>query len=82
MAGSYSHIVRGDGSFRGVDLIDDLGDAYEALEECYDMIQWLTKGNKRRIYEAHVLGHIARVCPSNVKECLSRVEFKNYWSSG
>jgi hypothetical protein len=39
MAGSYRHITNGDGSFRGVELLDNLGDACEALEECYDMIR-------------------------------------------
>ena len=43
MAGSYGHIVGKDGGFRGVDLIDNLGDAYEALEECYGMIWWLAQ---------------------------------------
>lgn len=38
MAGSFSHIVSDDdGSFR-MDLIDHMGDAHEALEECYDII--------------------------------------------
>lgn len=53
MAGSYRHITNDDGSFRGIDLIDDLGDAYEALEECYLMIQFLTGGDKAKIDEAH-----------------------------
>lgn len=49
MAGSYNHCVHHDndvsaedqGKFRGVDLLDHLGDAYEALEEMYGMIWWL-----------------------------------------
>ncbi len=41
MAGSWDHIVTKSGKFQGTRLIDDLGDAYEALEECYGMIQWL-----------------------------------------
>lgn len=43
MAGSYRHIVRDDNSFRGIDLIENLGDAHEALEECYDIIQELAR---------------------------------------
>lgn len=44
MAGSYSHITDDDtGRFIGVDLIDNLGDAYEALEECYGMVQYLAQ---------------------------------------
>ena len=41
MAGSYSHCVDDQGRFQGVKLLDDLGDAYEALEEMYGMIWWL-----------------------------------------
>lgn len=41
MAGSYKHCVNDDGSFRGVDLLDHLGDAHEALEEMYGMIWYL-----------------------------------------
>lgn len=42
MAGSYRHIVNHDGSFRGIELIDNLGDALEALQDCYEIIQRLT----------------------------------------
>ena len=41
MAGSYSHITDDAGRFAGAGLIDNGGDAYEALEECYGMIWWL-----------------------------------------
>ena len=41
MAGSYRHVTNADGSFRGTDLLDNLGDAYEALEEMHAMIEWL-----------------------------------------
>jgi len=41
MAGSWGHIVNRSGKFQGTLLIENLGDAYEALEECYGMIQWL-----------------------------------------
>jgi len=53
MAGSYRHITNPDNTFRGIDLIDNLGDAHEALEECYEIIQVLTGGDKRKIFEAH-----------------------------
>lgn len=52
MAGSYEHVVNPDGSYRGVDLLDHLGDADEALEDCVAMINWLTGGDKRKLYEA------------------------------
>ena len=63
MAGSYRHITKGDGSFYGVELIDNLGDAYEALEECYEMIQYLTGGNKVKIFEAWRDGYFKKYCP-------------------
>lgn len=52
MAGSYRHITNGTGRFIGTNEIDNLGDAYEALEECYGMIQFLTGGDAARITEA------------------------------
>jgi hypothetical protein len=44
MAGSLSHIVAEDGSFR-FDLLDNMGDCYEALEECFDIIGVLVNGD-------------------------------------
>jgi hypothetical protein len=41
MAGSWNHITGNGGKFIGVRLIDNLGDAYEALEECYGMVHVL-----------------------------------------
>lgn len=43
MAGSYQHVTNDDGSFRGLDLIDNLGDAYEAIEEMHDMIAFMAR---------------------------------------
>lgn len=54
MAGSYRHIVTKDNKFKGVKNIDNLGDAYEALEECYEFIQILTGGDKEKIIETHL----------------------------
>jgi len=48
MAGSYRHITRVDGTFCGAYLLDNLGDAHEALEECWEMIQYLTGGDKHK----------------------------------
>lgn len=53
MAGSYKHIVDENNQFIGIDLIDNLGDAYEALEECYEYIQILTGGDKELIELVH-----------------------------
>lgn len=52
MAGSYQHIVNENGTFCGVSHLDHMGDAYEALEECYWMIQRLAGGSKERIEAA------------------------------
>ena len=41
MAGSFRHIVADDGSFT-MDLIENMGDAHEALEECHQIIAELS----------------------------------------
>ena len=63
MAGSYRHITNSDGSFRGVELLDHLGDALEALEECYEMINYLTGGDRIKIYEAWRNGYLIKHYP-------------------
>lgn len=40
MAGSYRHCEGDDGSFR-FDMIENMGDAYEACEMLYFMVKWL-----------------------------------------
>ncbi len=66
MAGSYKHCVDDKGRFRGVDLLDHLGDAYEALEEMYGMIWYLAfehaqyAGDQHRAAEAADLVEEAR----------------------
>lgn len=53
MAGSYQHITDHDtGAFIGTELLDNLGDAYEALEECYGMIWYLAGGDLTKVKEA------------------------------
>ena len=39
MAGSFNHLVGDDGMYRGTDLLDDMGDAGEALDECFFIIR-------------------------------------------
>lgn len=45
MAGSWDHMTVRGGKLRNNETfcnqIENLGDAYEAAEECYGMIQWL-----------------------------------------
>ena len=52
MAGSYYHVVNQNNKFIGIDLIENLGDAYEAIEEMYFMINYLAKFDKKKIEEA------------------------------
>jgi hypothetical protein len=53
MAGSYNHLLDEQGRFH-MDLIENLGDAHEALEECFGMIQVLTGGDTAAIEQARL----------------------------
>ena len=44
MAGSLSHIVDSDTGEFTMDTIENMGDAYEALEECFHLIRAMTGG--------------------------------------
>lgn len=48
MAGSLNHIIDKRGSFT-MNYIENLGDAHEALEECFLIIYQLTNGDKKTI---------------------------------
>lgn len=63
MAGSYRHITNTDGTFRGVELLGNMGDAHEALEECHAMIQYLAEGSQSKIFEAWRDGYFRQHCP-------------------
>lgn len=45
MAGSWNHMTTRSGKLRNnesfCDLVENLGDAYEAAEECYGMVNYL-----------------------------------------
>lgn len=73
MAGSYKHIVDKDNNFKGVELLDNMGDACEALEECWHIIDILSGSDKNKIADAH-LKYIERV-GGNVEY----VKSKNFW---
>jgi len=45
MAGSLSHIVDGQGRFT-MSLIENMGDAEEALSECFEVIRLLSGGHR------------------------------------
>ncbi len=51
MAGSYEHCVNDDNSLREPDeiTVDNMGDAYEAIEHMYWMIYLLSQGDKKLI---------------------------------
>lgn len=72
MAGSYRHITTKSGKFRGTELLDNMGDAYEALEECFGMIQLLADFDQGRIqaaanhYEAGLVGRISKRADRNL----------------
>lgn len=51
MAGSLGHIVKSDGTFY-MDMIENLGDAHEALEDCYRIIFNLAGGDTKKVSAA------------------------------
>jgi len=57
MAGSWKHIIDNRtghlvSTERFPEMIENLGDAYEAIEECYGMVMYLTGGDRAKIEEA------------------------------
>jgi len=51
MAGSFNHILESDCRFK-MDSIDNLGDASEALEDCYTLIFFLSGYDSKKISDA------------------------------
>jgi hypothetical protein len=51
MAGSLNHIIGEDGHFTMAST-DNLGDAYEALDECFKIIYHLSKGDSSKVSSA------------------------------
>jgi hypothetical protein len=58
MAGSYAHVVDKRGRLLNnrnlVQMIENLGDAYEAIEEMYGMIWYLAGGDEVKVEQARV----------------------------
>lgn len=56
MAGSYKHVIDDNGKLRSnedfINYIENLGDAYEAIEEMYYIIQYLSGNDTDSINEA------------------------------
>ena len=73
MGGGYIHLTDSDNNFIGTDTIENLGDASEALEECYEIIKELSGGSKEAIYEAAKRAH-SRGFP----DC-TLGSFEEYW---
>jgi DNA-binding transcriptional MerR regulator len=78
MAGSYRHCRNEDGSLR-LDLIENLRDAGGAIEEMFDMIEYLSGGDKRKIHEAWRSGHYKKRMPERVKEEPSMFAYDSFW---
>lgn len=89
MAGSYRHVTNSDGSFRGTDLIENGGDAHEAIEEMHDMIAWLADRvagldrsldtPRSAIHVAWREGHLRKRHPANAND--ERLAgFDSWWS--
>lgn len=51
MAGSLNHIVNDHGAFT-MATIENMGDAHEALEECFDLIALLVDGDREKLWQA------------------------------
>lgn len=79
MAGSYRHVTDQNGQFKGLDSIDNLGDAYEAIEEMHDMIAQLTGGDRQKIFEAWRDGHIRKRLPNRLAEEPAIFTFDRFW---
>jgi len=52
MAGSYGHVTNADGTYRGVALLENMGDMHEAVEEMWFMIHNLAGGDQTKIKAA------------------------------
>jgi hypothetical protein len=53
MAGSYQHCTNEDGTYRGgTNLLDDMGDAGEAIDHMWFMIDYLSRGDRAKIQAA------------------------------
>lgn len=58
MAGSYRHVTDKNNNLVSneefIDHIENLGDAYETIEEMWHMIDILTGGDKEKIRKVHI----------------------------
>ena len=86
MAGSYRHCVAvtkaGKRKFIGSELLDHLGDAYEALEEMFDMIEHLSGGDPTKIHEAHEAHCRKRYGGVHCKQTVEEFFVRHYGDDG
>jgi len=77
MAGSYRHVTDKNNNLISnehfPDMIENLGDAYETIEEMWYLIDILANGNKSKIADAH-LKYIERVGGD-----VEYVKSKDFW---
>lgn len=52
MAGSYDHLLTEEQTYRGPDLLENMGDMAEAVEEMFFIIKSLANNNERAIMAA------------------------------
>jgi hypothetical protein len=78
MAGSYRHLVDGDNKLIGEDypFIECMHDATACIDELFAMVQYLSGGNKAKIFEAYREGYFKPNCPP---ENLPQVTYERFW---
>lgn len=76
MAGSYRHITDENNNFIGCELCENLGDAHEAIEEMYHMIQHLSGGDKAKIHKAWRDGYARRFLPESNEPLFT---YERFW---
>src|SRR2546422_121813 len=78
-----STVTNTDGSWRGLDLIDNGGDAAEAIDEMWKMIDWLARElsptePRRAIHQAWLEGYLRPLNNGNAVNP-SIASFESFW---
>ena len=77
MAGSLGHVLNDDGSYRGVDLLENMGDMHEAVEEMAFIILWIDKQVGHTI-----MGGISKQASDEYFKCLRGEQPWPEWFEG
>lgn len=82
MAGSYKHLVDHNNTPYEpfMDLIENMRDARGCIEELFAMVQYLSGGDKRKIWEAHNEGYCKNAYP-HYDPSNPVWSYENYWRS-